>query len=151
MHTAVATEDRRGSFAKTAPQQSRHGLFLARRQMIVKTLRARIALWTVAVVSGALILFGGGAAWNLRKKLVKNLDIELGVDGRDLLSEIEERHGDWSGHKNGEAFLKEESNPFDYVEVQDDAGRVLYRSANLGKQDVYRAQNGNQPYEINLG
>src|SRR6267378_2530005 len=148
MHTAVATEDRRGSFAKIAPDHSRHGLFVARRQMIVKTLRARIALWTVAVVSGALILFGGGAAWNLRKELVKNLDIELEVDGRNLFSEIKEQPGDWSGHKGGEAFLKEESNPVDYVEVQDHAGRVLYRSANLGKQEIFRAQNGNQPYEV---
>jgi signal transduction histidine kinase len=116
--------------------------------MIVKTLRARVALWTVAVVSGALILFGGGAAWNLRKELVKNLDIELEVDGRNLLSEIKEQPGDWSGQKGGEAFLKEESNPVDYVEVQDHAGRVLYRSANLGKQEIFRAQNGNQPYEV---
>ena len=118
--------------------------------MIVKTLRARIALWTVAVVSGALILFGGGAAWNLRKELVKNLDIELEVDGRNLFSEIKEQPGDWSGHKGGEAFLKEESNPVDYVEVQDHAGRVLYRSANLHNQEVFRAQNGNQPYEISV-
>src|SRR3981189_79988 len=150
MHTAVATEDRRGSFAKIAPDHSRHGLFVARRQMIAKTLRGRIALWTVAVVTGALILFGGGAAWNLRKELVKNLDIELEVDGRNLLSEIKEKPGDWSGHKGGEAFLKEESNPFDYLEVQDDAGRVLYRSANLHNQEVFRAQNGNQPYEISV-
>jgi signal transduction histidine kinase len=119
--------------------------------MTVRTLRARVALWTVAVVSGTLILFGGGAAWNLRKELLKNLDAELAVDGRDLLSEIEERHGDWSRRKSGPAFLKEESNPFDYVEVQDDAGRVLYRSANLGNQEVFRAQNGNQPSEVSSG
>jgi heavy metal sensor kinase len=119
--------------------------------MIARTLRARVALWTVAVVSGTLILFGGGAAWNLRRELVKNLDAELAADGRDLLSEIEERPGDWSRRKSGAAFLKEESNPFDDVEVQDDAGRVLYRSANLGNQEVFRAQNGNQSYEVSSG
>ena len=91
--------------------------------MIARTLRARVALWTVAVVSGTLILFGGGAAWNLRRELVKNLDAELAADGRDLLSEIEERPGDWSRRKSGAAFLKEESNPFDDVEVQDDLAR----------------------------
>src|ERR1700730_6874812 len=148
MHTAVSTDERRGSFAETAPDHSRHGVFLARRQMIVKTLRARIALWTVAVVSGALILFGGGAAWNLRKELVKNLDIELEVDGRNLLSEIKEQPVDWSGHKGGEAFLKEESNPVGCVELEDRAGRVLYRSANLHNQEVFRFQNGNRPYEF---
>src|SRR3979411_2260259 len=150
MHPAFAAEDRRGPFAQAAPDDPRPGLLVARKQMIVKTLRARIALWTVAFVSGALILFGGGAAWNLRKELVKNLDIELEADGRNLFSEIKEQPGDWGDHKGGEAFLKEESNPFDYLEVQDDAGRVLYRSANLHNQEVFRAQNGNQPYEISV-
>jgi signal transduction histidine kinase len=117
--------------------------------MTVRTLRGRVALWTVAIVSGALILFGGGAAWNLRKKLVKNLDNEIAIEGRDLISEIEEERLDWSSRKSAEAFLKGESNRFHYVlEVHDAAGRVLYRSANLGNQKVFPAQNGNQPYEV---
>jgi signal transduction histidine kinase len=120
--------------------------------MTVRTLRGRAALWTVAIVSGALILFGGGAAWNLRKELVKNLDNEIAIEGRDLISEIEEQRVDWSSRKSAEAFLKEESNRFDYVlEVHDDAGRVLYRSANLGNQEALPAQNGNQPYEVSSG
>lgn len=120
--------------------------------MTVRTLRGRVALWTVAIVSGALILFGGGAAWNLRKELVKNLDNEIAIEGRDLISEIEEQRVDWSSRKSAEAFLKEESNRFDYVlEVHDDAGRVLYRSANLGNQEAFPAQNGNQPYEVSSG
>src|ERR1700736_869772 len=152
MHAAVATEDRRRPFAQAAPDYSRHGLLVARRRMTVRTLRGRAALWTVAIVSGALILFGGGAAWNLRRELVKNLDNEIAIEGRNLISEIEEQRVDWSSRKSAEAFLKEESNRFDYVlEVHDDAGRVLYRSANLGNQEAFPAQNGNQPYEVRSG
>ena len=71
--------------------------------MTVRTLRARFALWTVAIVSGALMLFGGGAAWNLRKKLVRNLDNEIAIEGRDLISEIEEQRLDWNSRKSAEA------------------------------------------------
>src|SRR3977135_332580 len=112
MHTAVATEDRRRAFAQAAPNHSWHGILFARRRMIVKTLGGRFALWTVAIVSGALVLFGSGAAWNLRKQLIKNLDNEIAIEGRDLISEIEEQRLDWSSRKSAEAFLKEESNLF---------------------------------------
>jgi heavy metal sensor kinase len=119
--------------------------------MILRTLRARVALWTVAVVSGALILFGGGAAWNLRKKLVKNLNNEIAFEGRYLISEIEEEGIDWNSRERVEAFLNEQSNHFDYIEVRDKGGRLLYRSTDLNNQEVFRTQNGNRPYEISSG
>jgi signal transduction histidine kinase len=119
--------------------------------MMPKTLRTRVALWTVAVVSGALILFGAGAAWNLQKDLVKNLDHQIATEARNLISEIQEQRADWSNRENAKAFFKEEASSFDYLEVRDAAGQVLYRSQSLGNREVFPPQVGGRPFTVSSG
>ncbi|MGI8821418.1 MAG: ATP-binding protein [Chthoniobacterales bacterium] len=102
-----------------------------------RSLRARLALWTVAVVSGALILFGAGAALALRQKLIANADQQITTDARDFFDELGEQHPDWSDRRSIEAFLAEETTRFDFVEVHDDAGHLLYRTPRLGDDAIW--------------
>ncbi|PZR77145.1 MAG: hypothetical protein DLM73_00325 [Chthoniobacterales bacterium] len=114
----------------------------------MKTLRARVALWTVAVVTGVLILFGAGAAWNLRKELVENLDQEIKTEAGTLGAEIEERQVDWSNRPRAEAFFAEELAQFHYVEIHDAAQSVLYRSPILGNQEVFSGSRQGRSFEL---
>ncbi|MDQ6624270.1 MAG: HAMP domain-containing histidine kinase [Verrucomicrobiota bacterium] len=103
-----------------------------------RTLRVRIALWTVALVSCALILFGFGAAYNLRRHLVAELDSELQIDAHDFADEINEEQPNWNAPRTTSEFFSKEAARFQAVEMQDAAGRLLYRSPRLGSESVLR-------------
>ncbi|MGI8437443.1 MAG: ATP-binding protein [Chthoniobacterales bacterium] len=118
--------------------------------MKIRSLRARVALWTVAIVCGVLVVFGAGAAWNLRKALMNNLDLEIGIEGRDLIAEIEEQPNDWTQPTNAAVFFAQESKNVDYLEVRNAAGQTLYRSANLGETTAFPARALDGPYTIHL-
>ncbi|MGI9088833.1 MAG: sensor histidine kinase [Chthoniobacterales bacterium] len=113
-----------------------------------RSLRARLALWTVAVVSGALILFGAGAALALREKLLANVDNQIRYEARDFFDELGEQHPDWNDRHSIEAFLAEETTRFEFVEVHDATGRLLYRSPRLGEQEIWRENSTGQTYTL---
>ena len=112
------------------------------------SLRLRIALWTVGVVAGALALFGAGAAWNLRKHLLENLDRQIALDARDFVSELNEQPLDWRKPDTARAFFNEEPGRFQYVEVRDRAGHLLFRTDTLGDVDIAAAARGRQQYNF---
>ncbi|MEP6811135.1 MAG: ATP-binding protein [Chthoniobacterales bacterium] len=118
--------------------------------MKIRSLRARVALWTVIMVCGVLVLFGAGAAWNLRKELIKGLDLEIGIEGRDLIAEIEEQHSDWTQQTNAAAFFAQESKNIDYLEVHNAAGQTLYRSSNLEETTAFPARDLDGPYNVRV-
>ena len=114
------------------------------------TLRGRIALWSVAVVIGALTLFGAGAAWTLHRELLESLDRQI-QDGADAFAaELDEQKVDWNQRRKTESFADEDLPRFPYVEVQDAKGRVLYRSPALGGADVFPSSVSARPYEVTL-
>lgn len=104
--------------------------------MKIRTLRARVTLWSVAVVIAALLLFGAGAAWNLRNELRENLDDEITTEARDFFAGVRQQSVDWRDPRSVEA-LFDQSKRFHYVEIHDTAGRLLYRSPNLEDQTVF--------------
>lgn len=118
--------------------------------MKMRTLRARMALWTVAIVCAVLILFGAGAAWNLRKELRKNLDLEIGTEGRDLIAEIEEQHDDWTQSVNAADFFTQEARNVDYLEVRSAADQVLFRSSNLDHTSAFPSRETAAAYDVRL-
>ncbi len=113
-----------------------------------RSLRARLALWTVAVVSGALILFGAGAALALRQKLIASVDNEIRHDARDFFDELGEQHPDWSDRRSIDAFLAAEITRFEFIEVHDATGRLLYRSPRLGDQKAWRENSTGQTHTL---
>jgi heavy metal sensor kinase len=102
----------------------------------IKTLRGRVTLWSVAIVTIALVLFGAAAAWNLRHELFENLDHEIKAEASDFFTAIQQRGVDWSNPQSVE-MLFAQSKRFPYVEIHDAAGRLLYRSQNLANQGVF--------------
>ena len=104
--------------------------------MKIKTLRSRLTLWSAGVVTAALLLFGFGAAWNLREEMVENLDDEIKTEAHDFFSGINQQGVDWRNPRSVEA-LFDQSKRFHYVEIHDASGRLLYRSPNLGNQEVF--------------
>ncbi|MBA3961735.1 MAG: HAMP domain-containing protein [Chthoniobacterales bacterium] len=111
------------------------------------TFRARVALWSVAVVTLALTLFAVGAAWNLRRELVDNVDQEIQDTAAAFAEELDEQQaagGQWT-----QGFAEEDLPRFPYVEVRN-ATRLLYRSPALGTEDAFPREPGEQPNEITL-
>src|SRR5882672_11768450 len=117
--------------------------------MKLRTLRARVALWAMAVLSGALVLFGAGAAWNLQRELIANLDKEIQNDARDFLDELREQPPDWSNRRRVAASAADETGRFQFIEVRDKAGGLLYRSSSLGDQPVLRPA-GDRSYSVTV-
>ncbi len=104
--------------------------------MKVKTLRGKVTLWSVSVVTAALVLFGAGAAWNLRDEMTENLGNEIKTEAHDFFKGVKEQGVDWRNPKSVEA-LFDQAKRFHYVEIHDASGRLLYRSPNLGNQNVF--------------
>lgn len=104
--------------------------------MRIRTLRGRLTLWSAGVVAAALVLFGAGAAWNLRDEMEENLDHEIKSEAHDFFSGIKELGVDWHNPRSVEA-LFDQSKRFHYVEIHEASGRLLYRSPNLTNQKVF--------------
>jgi heavy metal sensor kinase len=104
--------------------------------MKIKTLRGRVTLWSVAIVTVALVLFGAAAAWNLRNELIENLDHEMKAEAADFFSRLKEPGVDWQNPQRFEALFNQ-SNRLYYAEVRDASGRLLYRSPSLGNREVF--------------
>ena len=107
--------------------------------MRIRTLRGRMTLWSAGIVTAALALFGAGAAWNLREEMVENLDDEIKTEAHDFFAGIKQQGVDWLDTRSIEA-LFDQSKRFHYVEIHDASGRLLYRSPNLGNQEVLPAK-----------
>ncbi len=112
------------------------------------TLRARIALWSVAVVTGALTLFGAGAAWSLQRELLENLDRQIRDGAAAFAAELEEQRVDWNRRQKTESFSEEDLPRFPYVEVKDARQHLLYRSPALGGAEIFPTSHPNRPYEV---
>ncbi len=95
--------------------------------MKVATLRARVTLWSVIVVTIALVLFGAGAAWSLRQELIENLDKEIKAEAHDFFIALKQHRVNWQEPRSVEA-LFDRSKRLRYVQIRDDAGHMLYRS-----------------------
>lgn len=112
------------------------------------TFRARVALWSVAVATVTLTLFGAGAAWNLRRELVENVDREIGDAAAAFVAELDEQLPS-RGAQNAIAFSPEDLPRFPYIEVC--AGsKLLYRSPALGNIDVLARPRPNRPNDLLL-
>ncbi len=113
------------------------------------TFRARVALWSVAVGTVALTLFGAGAAWNLRRELVENVDQEIKDKAEAFTAELDEQQTAGRRGGNAEVFSPEDLPRFPYVEVRD--GRhLLYRSPVLGNEEVFPRVLGARPNAFKL-
>jgi heavy metal sensor kinase len=104
--------------------------------MKITTLRARVTLWSVAVVTIALALFATGAAWSLRQELIENLDKDIKAEARDFFIALKQHRVDWRDRPSVEA-LFDQSRPLRYLEIRNDAGDVLYRSQELEKAPAF--------------
>ncbi len=114
------------------------------------TFRARVALWSVAVVTMAVTLFGAGAAWNLRRELVENVDQEIRDKATafgDELGELNEQQRAPGPGQDASLFPAEDLPRFPYAEVRD-GSRLLYRSPALGKMEVIPPEPRKQPNEL---
>jgi signal transduction histidine kinase len=98
--------------------------------MKIATLRARVTLWSVGVVTIALALFAAGAAWSLRQELIENLDKDIKAAAYDFFIALKQQRVDWRDRRSVEA-LFDQSKRLRYLEIRDDAGHVLYRSQEL--------------------
>lgn len=107
--------------------------------MKVRTLRGRVTLWSAGFVTGALLLFGAGAAWNLRRELLENLDAQIRTEADAFRGELAEQPVDWSSRENVEAFLSENPSRFPYLEILSAAQRADYRSPLLHDQPIIGA------------
>src|SRR6266513_2763616 len=94
--------------------------------MKIATLRARVTLWAVGVVSVALVVFAAGAAWSLKQELVENLDKDIKAEAHDFFSALKQQRVNW-GDRRVEA-LFDQSKRLRYIEIRNDAGQMLYRS-----------------------
>src|SRR5437667_2662687 len=100
--------------------------------MKLATLRARVTLWSVGVVTIALALFAAGAAWSLRQELIENLDKDIKAEAHDFFIALKQQRVDWRDRRSVEA-LFDQSKRLRYLEIRNDAGHVLYRSQELEK------------------
>ncbi len=105
----------------------------------IRTLRGRVTLWSAGIVTAALVLFGAGAAWNLRQELIENIDNEIQTEARDFFKGIQRQSVDWNDPRSVES-LFDQSKRFHYVEIHDASGRLLYRSPNLENQEVFSTE-----------
>jgi heavy metal sensor kinase len=102
----------------------------------IQTLRGRVTFWSAGIVTAALILFGAGAAWDLRHQLIENVDTEIKTEARDFLNAVKQQSVDWNNPRSVEG-LFDQAKPLHYVEIRDATGRLLYRSPNLQHQEVF--------------
>lgn len=115
--------------------------------MKAKTLRSKVTLWSVGVVTAALVLFGAGAAWNLRDEMTENLDNEIRAEAHDFFTGIKQQSVDWRDPRRVEA-LFDQSKRYHYVEIHDASGRLLYRSPNLENQEVFPREPQKQLHQL---
>lgn len=115
--------------------------------MRIRSLRGRVTFWSVGVVIAALLLFGAGAAWNLRNELQENLDEEITTEAHDFFTEVKQQAVDWRDPRSVEA-LFDQSKRFHYVEIHDAVGRLLYRSPNLENQHVFPGSSDRKLHEL---
>jgi len=104
--------------------------------MKIATLRARVTLWSVGVVTIALALFAAGAAWSLRQELIENLDKDIKAEAHDFFIALKQQRVDWRDRRSVEA-LFDQSKQLRYLEIRNDAGDVLYRSQELEKAPAF--------------
>jgi len=104
--------------------------------MKIATLRARVTLWSVGVVTIALALFAAGAAWSLRQELIENLDKDIKAEAHDFFIALKQQRVDWRDRRSVEA-LFDQSKQLRYLEIRNDAGDVLYRSQELEKGPAF--------------
>ncbi len=116
-----------------------------------RTLRGRIALWSAAVATAALVLFGVAAAWNLRRELVENLDQEIQVEAADFAAELDEQQVQTSKGEKAMTFASDDLPRFPFVEVRGATQRLLYRAPALGNIEVIPAAQPGRPYELKAG
>src|SRR5438094_10592152 len=105
--------------------------------MKLATLRARVTLWSVAVVSIALALFAIGAAWSLRQELFENLDKDIKMEARDFFIAVKQQPVDWQDRRSVEA-LFDQSTRLRYLEVRNEAGNIVYRAQDLERRPAVR-------------
>ena len=115
-----------------------------------KTLRGRIALWSAAAATAALVLFGVATAWNLRRELVENLDRQIQDEGADFAAEMDEMQIESNVSEKAMTFSREDLPRFPYVEVIGAGRRLLYRAPALGKIEVIPVSDPTQPYELKV-
>lgn len=113
------------------------------------TFRVRVTLWSVAVVTVALTLFGAGAAWNLRRELVENVDQEIRDRADAFAAELDEQELSESQREHSDLFSAEDMPRFPYVEVRR-GQRLLYRSRALANKEVFPREPGERPNELKL-
>jgi len=94
------------------------------------TLRARVTLWSVGVVTIALAVFAAGAAWSLRQELIETLDKDIKAEAQDFFSALKQQRVNWRDRRSVEA-LFDQSKRLRYLDIRNDAGQVLYRSQKL--------------------
>jgi heavy metal sensor kinase len=104
--------------------------------MKIETLRARVTLWAVGVVSVALVVFAAGAAWSLKQELVENLDKDIKAEAQGFFSALQQQRVDWRDRRSVEAFF-DQSKRLRYLEIRNDAGQVLYRSQEVEKGPAF--------------
>ena len=104
--------------------------------MKIATLRARVTLWSVGVVTIALALFAAGAAWSLRQELIENLDKDIKAEAHDFFIALKQQRVDWRDRRSIEAFF-DQSKRLRYLEIRNDAGHVFYRSQELEKGPAF--------------
>ena len=104
--------------------------------MKIATLRARVTLWSVGVVTIALALFAAGAAWSLRQELIENLDKDIKAEAQDFFIALQQQRVDWRDRRSVEAFF-DQSKRLRYLEIRNDAGHVFYRSQELEKGPAF--------------
>ncbi len=114
------------------------------------TLRGRIALWSGAVATTALILFGVAAAWNLHRELVQNLDQEIKDEAADFAAEMDEQQIGSNPGEKSMTFSGDDLPRFRYVEVRGAAQRLLYRAPALGNTEVIPPSRPVSPYEVKV-
>src|SRR2546430_11987957 len=95
--------------------------------MKIATLRARVSLWAVGVVSVALVVFAAGAAWSLKQELVENLDKDIKAEAHDFFIALKQQRVNWRDHQSAEASLNH-SNRLRYLAIPSDAGHMFYSS-----------------------
>ncbi len=116
-----------------------------------KTLRGRIALWSAAVATTALVLFGLAAAWNLRRELLENIDQEIQDEAADFAAEMGEQQVQTSQGERAMTFTSDDLLRFPYVEVRGAARDLLYRAPALGQTAVIPRAGTPAPYELKVG
>lgn len=113
------------------------------------TFRARVALWSMAVATMAVTLFGAGAAWHLRRELVENVDQEIREKATAFGDELDEQQRAPGQARDASPCAAEDLPRFPYVELR--AGsRLLYRSPALGKMEVIPPKPRKRPNQLTV-